>query len=510
MKQIAKALTSLFTPICILALVAGPAQAQTPPTVTYNSDVFQYWHLTGENWKLPPLPPEMSSQVHDYSYSLAMQAAVWGYPLPTFYSLRYNDTLGPKAKAAVNDIWRMTDISTPKLSAESGYVTPNVNTIYGFGFMDLGQEPVILKVPNSHGRYYMVEILDAYSNAFAYAGGIATGYDGGTFALVGPGWKGTLPAGIRRIDSPTRWLLLQPRVHMKSPDDRDGARQVLGEITTTPLHKYMGTAAPPDVKYDYPAPDFAEGLKTSTSANYFKDPLQFWDILSNMLNENPPPQDQITALLPMFAPLGIELGKKWDRTKVNPIVLEAMKEAAANVGMKTLYGIPPGHVFNGWTFCWPSTGNFRTDYLNRAMLVRWGYTANTVEEAIYTGPQFDSEGKPLMGENKYTVTFVPPPFKEPAFWSATMYDYNSNYTVENPINRYSLGSDNKLNLNKDGTVTLYIQATSPGKDKEANWLPSQASGRWYILVRSYAPGRQMIEASFDPTAWNPGPVIQVK
>jgi DNA sulfur modification protein DndE len=240
-----------------------------------------------------------------------------------------------------------------------------VNTIYGFGFMDLGQEPVILKVPNSHGRYYMVEILDAYSNAFAYAGGIATGYDGGTFALVGPGWKGTLPAGIRRIDSPTRWLLLQPRVHMKSPDDRDGARQVLGEITTTPLHKYMGTAAPPDVKYDYPAPDFAEGLKTSTSANYFKDPLQFWDILSNMLNENPPPQDQITALLPMFAPLGIELGKKWDRTKVNPIVLEAMKEAAANVGMKTLYGIPPGHVFNGWTFCWPSTGNFRTDYLNR-------------------------------------------------------------------------------------------------------------------------------------------------
>lgn len=509
MNQITKTCTRL-TLICLLALVAASVYAQTPPTVTYNSDVFQYWHLTGENWKLPPLPPDMSSQVHDYAYSLALQAAVWGYPLPTFYSLRYNDTLGPTPKAAVNDIWRMTDISTPKLSAESGYVTPNVNTIYGFGFMDLGQEPVILSVPNSHGRYYMVEILDAYSNAFAYAGGMATGYDGGTFALVGPGWKGTLPAGIRRIDAPTRWLLLQPRVHMKNPEDRDGARQVLSEITTTPLHKYMGTAAPPAVKYDYPAPDFAAGLKTSTSANYFKDPLQFWDILSNMLNENPPPQDQITALLPMFAPLGIELGKKWDRTKVNPIVLEAMKEAAANVGMKTLYGIPPGQAFNGWTFCWPSTGNYRTDYLNRAMIVRWGYTANTLEEAIYTAPQFDSEGKRLMGENKYTVTFVPPPFKEPGFWSATMYDYNSNYTVENPINRYSLGSDDKLNLKKDGAVTLYIQATSPGKDKESNWLPSPASGRWYILVRSYAPGRQMIESSFDPAAWNPGPIVQVQ
>ena len=498
------ALTTASVLLCTAAL------AKDQPTATYNTEVFDYWHLTGENWKLPPLPPEMSSQVHDYAYSLATQAAVWGYPLPTFYSLRYNDVFGPKPKAKVNDIWRMTDISTPKLSEESGYVTPNVNTIYGFGFVDLGQEPVILTVPDSHGRYYMVEVLDAYSNAFAYPAGVESGYEGGTFALIGPGWKGTLPAGIRRIDAPTRWLLLQPRVHMKNPEDRAAAREVLAGITTTPLHKFMGTKAPPAVKYDYPAPDFADGLKTSTSWNSFKDPLQFWDILSSMLNENPPPQDQITALLPMFAPLGIELGKKWDRTKVNPIVLQAMKEAAANVGPKLLYGIPPGQAYNGWTFCWPSSGNFRTDYLNRAMIVRWGYTANTLEEAVYTGPQFDSEGKPLMGENKYTVTFMPPPFKEPAFWSATMYDYKSNYTVENPINRYSLGSDNPLKLNADGTVTLYIQATSPGKDKESNWLPSAASGRWYILVRSYAPGRQMIESSFDPKVWNPGPVTQVK
>lgn len=221
MNRITKSFPSLLTTICVLALVVASAQAQTPPTVTYNSDVFQYWHLTGENWKLPPLPPDMSSSVHDYAYSLAIQAAVWGYPLPTFYSLRYNDVFGPNPKASVNDIWRMTDISTPKLSEESGYVTPNVNTIYGFGFVDLGPEPVILTVPNSHGRYYMVEILDAYSNAFAYPAGVESGYEGGTFALIGPGWKGTLPAGIRRIDAPTRWILLQPRVHMKNPEDRE-------------------------------------------------------------------------------------------------------------------------------------------------------------------------------------------------------------------------------------------------------------------------------------------------
>lgn len=495
----------------VLALVAGPAQAQTKQTATYNTEVFPYWHLNGEAWAkyLPPLQPKEAAALQDYAYSLSLQAAVWGIAPTTFYALRYNDAVGPKPKAPPGQIWRMADISTPKLSQEAGYVTPNVNTVYGFGFMDLGPEPVILTVPNSQGRYYMVEILDAYTNAFAYAGGVATGYNGGTFALIGPGWKGTLPAGIRRIDSPTRWLLLQPRVHIKNPQDLPGAKKVLSEITTQPLSKYLGIPAPAPAKYDYPAPQFADP-KLPVSANYYKDPLQFWEILSNAINENPPSQDQITALLPMFAPLGIELGKKWDRTKVHPVVLEAMKQAAANVGMKTLVDIPPGRMHKGWVWMWPSTGNFRSDYMTRATIVRWGLTANTLEEAVYIGSLLDGENKPLMGENKYTLTLEPPPFNEPAFWSATMYDYNNNYTVENPINRYSLGSDDKLIMNKDGTVTLYLQSTSPGKDKEANWLPTPKAGRWYINLRAYAPGRRTIESAFDTNVYSPGPVVQVK
>jgi DNA sulfur modification protein DndE len=355
----------------------------------------------------------------------------------------------------------------------------------------------------------MVEILDAYNNAFAYEGGVATGYDGGLFALIGPGWKGTLPAGMRRIYSPTRWLWLQPRVHIKNPQDLPGAKEVLNGITTQPLSRYMGTPAPPAVTYDYPAPVFAD-TKLPVSANSYKDPLQFWEIMSNTINENPPPQSQIDALLPLFAPLGIELGKKWDRNNVHPAVLAGMKQAAQEIGMKTMLLIPPGQMKNGWVFCWPSTGNFRTDYMNRATIVRWGLSANTLEEGMYVGSWVSGDNKPLMGENKYTVTFVPPPFKEPAFWSATMYDWKNNYTVENPINRYSLGSDDPLKMNADGTVTLYMQSTSPGKDKESNWLPTQKSGRWYILLRSYSPGRAAIESSFDPSVWAPGPVVQVQ
>jgi hypothetical protein len=267
--------------------------------------------------------------------------------------------------------------------------------------------------------------------------------------------------------------------------------------------------APVADKYDYPAPQFADPT-LPVSANYYKDPLQFWEILSNAINENPPPQDEITALLPMFAPLGIELGKKWDRTKVHPVVLQAMTEAAANVCMKTLFNIPQGKIHNGWVWLWPSVGNFRTDYINRATVVRWGLTANTLEEAVYISSLLDSENKPLMGENKYTLTFEPPSFKEPGFWSASLYDYNNQYPVENPINRYSLGSDNPLVKNPNGTITLYIQSASPGKDKEANWLPSPRSGRWYIVLRAYAPGQRTIESAFNTDVYSPGPVVQVK
>jgi DNA sulfur modification protein DndE len=214
--------------------------------------------------------------------------------------------------------------------------------------------------------------------------------------------------------------------------------------------------------------------------------------------------------LPLFAPLGIELGKKWDRTKVHPVVLAAMKEAAANIGMKTLVDIPPGKIRNGWVWMWPSTGNFRTDYLTRAQIVRWGLSANTLEEAVYIGALLDSDNKPLLGENNYTVTMVPPAFKEPAFWSVTLYDYVNSYTVANPINRYSLGSDDPLKYNADGTVTLYFQSASPGKDKESNWLPTPASGRWYLNLRAYAPQRPTIESAFDSNVYAPAPIVQVK
>ncbi len=129
----------------------------------------------------PPLPETAATRVTDaqraWAGSLALQAATFGAQVVAMYNLRATVAFGPKSKAAPGKLWLFDDISTPTIAEESGYVTPNVNVIYGFGFADLGQEPYILTTPNSEGRYYMIEIVDMWNNAFAYPAGEHSGYN---------------------------------------------------------------------------------------------------------------------------------------------------------------------------------------------------------------------------------------------------------------------------------------------------------------------------------------------
>ena len=452
--------------------------------------------------------PEQAKALEDWTYAVALDAANWGSPAVIMYNLRANDAVGPKPKAAPNSIWRMEDISTPQLSVEAGYVTPNVNVIYGFGFLDLGPEPIILTVPDSNGRYYLVEIVDMYSNAFAYAGGLETGYKGGKFALVGPGFKGTLPAGVQRIDCPTRWTLIQPRVHVINPADLPAAQKVMHEITVQGLAKFTGQPAPSAPVYNYALPKVTDAKQPASAMN-FTDPLQFWEIFSDVINENPPPQDQVTGVLPNFEPLGIKLGKRWDRASLDPVVVKAMQRAANDIG-PMLSNLPFGQVVNGWFMPAPTIGNSQTDYRTRAIIARIGLTANTPKEAVYYQGTLDSNGEQLTGAKKYTITFKEtPPFIAPGFWSLTMYDASNYYTVPNPINRYFLGSDTPMKKNNDGSTTIYIGKDSPGGDKESNWLPAPP-GPFFLIPRAYAPGPAMVESLSNAKAYTPPPVVAVK
>ncbi|MEI6056741.1 MAG: DUF1254 domain-containing protein [Lentisphaerota bacterium] len=459
----------------------------------------------------PKIDSLMKKTWENWTYTLALQAATYGAPIVTMYALRHNDSVGPKAKAKPNSIWRMNDISTPELSKESGYVTPNVNTIYGFGFMDLRQEPVILTVPDSNGLYYMVQIVDMWTNAFAYVGGKTTGYKGGVFALTTPQWKGKLPAELKVIECSTPWILLQPRVHVYKDGKLDikNAKKVLEDIKTVTLSQYLGNISPEPSKYSYMAPNVVNS-DLPVSALEYNDPLQFWEILADAMNENPPPANQIEALIPMFKPLGIEFGKPWDRSKLRPIVLDAMEKAASDIG--PMLALLPVGTLDNFAFLPPTTiGNFGTDYRTRAVIGRVGLTANIPYEAIYWNYSHDSKSNMLSGSKKYTMTFKKEiPCYEPGFWSITMYDKTNNYTVSNPINRYMLGSDTpEMMKNSDGSFTLYIQKDSPGKDKETNWLPSP-SGLFYLTGRSYAPKPEFIKILTDPESWPIPAVIELE
>lgn len=374
--------------------------------------------------------------IEAWTSSLAVQAATYAAPMVAMYLLRDSTCMKPGAKARPNEIWRIENIATPEIAQQSGYVTPNVNVVYGFGFMDLGAEPVILSAPDLRGRYYMIEICDMWTNAFAYPAGGAAGYLGGTFALVGPGWQGELPPGVTRIDCPTRWIELQPRVFVRDQADLGAAEAVLGAINVTGLAAFRGGAPRAPAAYAYEAPRIAPGV--ASSQMLFDDPSQFWSIFSATMNENPPPRSEIDLVLPSLKYLGIELGRPWRPESVNPLVLSVMKQVAARITPLISANMPLiGRLANGWLLLPANVGRAGADYLSRAGVAIFGLTANVPEQAIYYSGTLDAGGAPLTGEKRYAITFTEPmsylKSVAPGFWSLTMYDAATKLTAPNPI-----------------------------------------------------------------------------
>jgi DNA sulfur modification protein DndE len=306
-------------------------------------------------------------------------------------------------------------------------------------------------------------------------------------------------------------VLIQPRVHIYTNGKVNlaAAKKVLNEIMPVGLAEFTGKPKLPTPRYDYPAPVFADPTLPVSALN-FTDPLQFWDLFSLAMNENPPPPDQVSALLPMFAPLAIVLGTRWDRSKRAPLVIDTMARAARDIA-PILNKLTSRSPVPGAFFPPPSMGNFGTDYSTRAAVARVGLTGNTPYEAIYWSYLFDSEGHPLHGEKAYEMRFKEEiPHIKPGFWSITLYDSANNYTVANPINRYMLGSDTLLKKNPDGSFTIYIQNENPGPDKEPNWLPSLRGRQFYLTPRAFAPTQAAINILSDPLSWPVPLVVLVK
>jgi hypothetical protein len=375
-------------------------------------------------------------------------------------------------------------------------VRPNADTYYSTAFLDLAKEPIILSVPNTGGRYYLMPMLDAFSNVFASPGKRTTGTEAGNFLISGPKWSGTVPVGLKEIKAPTNLVWIIGRTQVNSQAD--------GDKVVVPIEKkYLLTPLSAWGKpYSAPKGTVNTSFSSASPNDQVKNmPIDsFFNFINQLLINNPPsPKD--SSAVAKFAQIGVGPGAHFDLSSFDTATQSALRDLPKTVFAYMDETLAKGAVkpVNGWVIFMKGMGSYGTDYGLRALVDYTGLGANLPEDAVYPSCSFDSDGNPFNGTNKYMIHFEKgktPPAN--AFWSLTMYDQDG-YFIPNPINRYAISDRNPLRKNSDGSIDIYFQNASPGKDKESNWLPCPP-GVFNLMLRMYWPKEDMLNGSWTPPA----------
>ncbi len=438
------------------------------------------------------------------AFDLGVEAYIYGYPLVTMEMTRrvMTNVVKPEGKAApMGQFARLQAYPTP---ADKEVPAPNADTLYTLAWLDVAKEPWVLNLPDMKGRYYLMPMLDGWTDVFQVPGTRTTGTKAQTYAITGPGWQGMLPKGVTEYKSPTGMVWILGRIYCTgSPADYKAVHALQDKCKLVPLSSYGKPYTPAPGQVD-PAVDLKtlvrEQVNRMDSGAYFK-------LLAALLKDNPPAKED-ADMVAKLAKIGLVPGQDFDLAKLDPAVQKGLTRVPQEAFEKIMaYFKSAGTPVNGWRFS-TKTGLYGTNYLNRAMITAIGLGANRPQDAIYPTSEMDSDGKPYDGAHKY-VMHIPkgqmPPAK--AFWSLTMYN-GQYFFVENPLNRYTLSSRNKFKTNKDGSVDLYIQNKSPGKDKEANWLPAPKD-KFVLMLRLYWPYEPPHVSILDGS-WKPPAVRMVK
>jgi hypothetical protein len=364
---------------------------------------------------------------------------------------------------------------------------PNADTLYTTGWFDVSKEPWIVSVPDMHDRYFLLPMLDGWTNVFEVPGKRTTGTKAQTFAITGPGWSGTLPAGVTEYKSPTGLVWLLGRIYSSgTPEDYAAVHALQDQIAAVPLSAWGQpyTAEPGQVD---PALDMKTAVREQVHG---LDAPAYFALLAQLLKTNPPAAED-APMLAKLAQLGVVPGQDFDAAKLEPAIAKGMARAPKPAQEQILAWLKEGiavgdfKLEHGWAFS-TKLGVYETHYLRRALVTAIGLGANRPQDAIYptsTGPDLVQK---YSGAKKYVMRFEKdqlPPVN--GFWSLTMYDKDY-FFVDNPLNRYTLSQRNELQANADGSVDLYLQAESPGKEKESNWLPAPKD-EFILMLRLYWP-----------------------
>ncbi|MEA2793504.1 MAG: hypothetical protein QOI87_884 [Bradyrhizobium sp.] len=447
---------------------------------------------------LPHAAQAQSALTEQEAQAIALDAYIYFYPIMSMDLSRKQFTNGTSDfKGPMN-----TFVNVPAYPPADfkGVVRSNFDTLYSVSWIDMTREPVVISAPDTDGRYYLLPMLDMWTDVFASPGWRTTGTKAGNFLVTPPGWNGAVPDGMTRISAPTPYVWVIGRTKTDGPPDYDAVHKIQAGYKVALLSEFGKAPKPvefkPDPSIDMKTPPKVQ-VDTMAAGKYFA-------YAAELLKLHPPHvTDQ--PIIARMKKIGIEPGKSFDVSKLDPAVQKAL-ESAPQDGQKLMaWKLPTlARVANGWSMNTDTVGVYGNYYLKRAILAQQGLGANVVEDAIYPLNLGDETGKPLDGANKYTITFergAAPPVN--AFWSITLYDQEG-FQVGNALNRFAVSSWMPFKYNSDGSLDLYFQNESPGKDMEANWLPAP-KGPFNLTMRMYAPKSEALIGK-----WSPPPVTKAQ
>jgi hypothetical protein len=426
-----------------------------------------------------------------------VEAYIYGYPLVTMEMTRrvLTNVAKPEGKAA--PMGQLVNIRAYPSPADKQVTAPNADTLYSIAWLNLAKEPYVLSLPDEHGRYYLMPMLSGWTDVFQVPGTRTTGTKAQKYAITGPGWQGTLPAGVTEYKSPTNMVWILGRTYCTgTPADYQAVHKIQDKYKLVPLSVYGKAYTPLPGQVD-PSIDMKTPVRDQVNR---MDAAAYFKLLAALMKDNPPAKED-APMVANLAKIGIVPGQDFDPGKLDPAVAKGLQGVPKAAFEKIMGNFKTmATVVNGWGI-FLKTGLYGTNYLDRALVTAIGLGANRPQDAIYPTSEADADGQPYDGGHKYVMHFDKgqlPPAK--GFWSLTM--YNAEYFfVANPLNRYTLSSRNKFKYNKDGSVDLYVQNESPGKDKEANWLPAPKD-KFILMLRLYLPYEPPHVSILDGT-WKP-------
>lgn len=433
--------------------------------------------------------------------AIAQEAFIFGMP-SVYYALKQDIVTNvPKPdgfRAPFNQFAHYPDFPDP---SNRNSVIWNVDTLYSIGTLDLTAEPMVLSVPPMGDRWWIMQVINTWNDVPAAPGTRTEGSKGGHFALCGPNFKGKLPAGVKEVRVDTSLVIIGGRTYTAGKDDAPNVHKIQAQYKLTPLSKWGTDYKPPA---EVPVKQGVDARTPLGKQVFTMSPEQLFGRLCELLVNNPA-READAPVMARIARLGIKPGAKFTMAAFDADIRNAIEEGVAAAQKAILDHEPKmGKVVNHWVLDLDA-GRYGTNYLNRAAATYFYVGANLPEDAVYPSTTKDSEGKSLTGENRYVLRFSKeqmPPANN--FWSLTMYDQDG-YLVENAIKRQSVSDRTKVSLGDDGSLTIYLQADSPGKDKEDNWLPCPRDGQFKLYLRLYGPKKEVVDGK-----WNTPAVERVK